>query len=866
MQLRQVGQQLRQLVARSGVLTGLATPEAGGARDAWRGLRRNRGFTVAAVSSVALAVGANAAIFSIVDALWFRPIPVHAPDRIGVVYKPVATSAAGGVLDVHQGVVRDALEELDAFAGVTFELAASDRLADWRPVVRMEGTGKIIPTTAVAHDYFQTLGVPVAGRFFRAGEDIAGAAPVGIISHAFWRTYFNSAPDVLGRGIPTPHGAITVIGITPPGFSSVRLGERADLWIPLGAVGHFSGLGLGGRLDRIMPLTIYARLRDGSSFGQAEAQVRAVTDPRATLVPLGHVRFRMRALSDTAAHVSLVRVLWSAAALVLLLGCVNLAALLLARAESRRHEFAVRLCLGASRRELVRLVLVEAMLICAAGFGLGLLARRWLIAGLEAFSLPSGLTIAELDPRLDVRVIAFAAIVAGVGSAIAVAGAVRLARSVARQVPTSATVSTPGPQSVRARRALLAAHVALSIALLGAAAALLVNVRHAMTLPLGFDRDKLLFAEVRPRLSAYDAPLSEPGSRLRVDYAELLGRCEALPGVRAVAYGSPVFGGPPWAYRQGIRVDGRREEVAVAMLRVGPGYLSAVGAVFLGGRDFAPEDRDRSVSPMDVLMARVESIRTGRRYEPPRRVPLAVVDSALAARLWPGSPAVGRQFLREETGLRYEVAGVVAPIVERTAGAREMILFEYLSLEDDNGLGTFQFVVRADSDARHIRASVVETIRQVFPDPLQVAVRSTDALVAAERVQEILGARLFSWFGAASALLGLAGVYGLVAFTMLRERRQSAIRLVLGASPASVRRRVVSETMTPVVAGAIAGLGLSIAFAEVLAALVAGIVFLDPTAYAAAAVAFVAAALLVAVGASRAPGRSSPLTDLLRTE
>lgn len=838
---------------------------ADAARTAWRGLRRNRGFTVAAMASVALAVGANTAIFSIVNALWLRSAQVSEPERVVVVYKPIA-SLTGGLLDVHRGVAIDGLEQLDAFAGMTFELAAGDRLGDWQPVVRVEGTERALSTATVAHDYFQTMGVAVIGRPFLADEDIAGAAPVGIISHAFWQTHFHGAPDAVGRAIPTPHGAITVVGITPPEFSAVRLGERPDLWIPLGVLGHFSDLAVGGPLDRIMPVTIYGRLRDGVSLAEAEAQVRTVLDRRATLVPLDQVQFRIRAISDVAGHVSLLRVLWSAATLVLLLGCVNLAALLLARAESRRHEFAVRLCLGASTRHLVRLVLAEALFICLAGLALGLLFRHWLIGALEAFSLPSGLTVAQIDPRLDARVVAFAAVVAIAGSATAAAGAVGLAKRVARQPPVADSVSTAAPQSLRARRGLLTAHVALSIALLGAAAALLVNVRHAMTLPLGFDRDKLLFAEVRPRLAGDILPLSEPGSRLRTDYAELLERGRALPGVQAIAHGSPVFGGPPALYRQGIRVDGRQEEVRLAMMRVGPGYLSAVGAVFLEGRDLAIADGDRSVSPMDVVMARVESIRSGRQYEPPRRIPMAVVDGALAARLWPGTSAVGRRFLHEQTGLRYEVTGVVAPLIDRTAGPGAPMLFEYQALDDDNGLGTLQFVVRSRTDAGDVRAAVFDTIRQVFPDPLHVDVRSTDALVAAERTREIMGARLFSWFGAAAAMLGLAGVYGLVAFTMLRQRRESGIRLVLGASPASVRRRVLVQTMVPVLVGAVAGFGLSLALGEVVAALVAGIVSLEPAAYAAAAAAFVTAALVVAVAASRAPGTGDRLMDLLRAE
>lgn len=582
-------------------------------RHALRELGRNRGFAVAATASVALAVGANAAIFSLVNALWFRPSPLTDPASLVVIYKPVVSSSDGGVLDVHHSVNLAALEKAAAFTGVTAELAATDRLADWQPIVRVEGSERSLATAAVAHDYFQTLGVSVVGRPFERVDDIEGAEAVGIISHALWQTAFNGSLDAIGARLPTHRGALIIVGIAPPDFTAARLGQRYDLWIPLGALGRFNEIAAGGHLDRIMPITIIARLRDKHAFAEAEAQVQAIVDRRATLARLDDVRFRVRAAGDVLAQGTLLRTLWAAAAVVLLLGCVNLAALLLARTESRRHEFAVRLCLGASARDLVRLVAADAVAVCIIGFAAGLVVRHWVIGALAAFRLPSGLTVADLNPGLDARVIAFAFVIAVIGTAVAAAGAVRLTARINGRPATAESISTASPQSLRSRRFLLAAHVALAIVLLGAAAALLVNMRRAMHAPLGFDRDHLLFAEVRHRLSDYTVPLSEPGSQLPVHYAELIQRSQSLPGIRSVAWGAPVFGGIDNAFVQTIWVGGRKEELPLAIRRLGPGYLSTVGATFLEGRDLTAQDAARAISPVDVLMARVKAIRDGGR-------------------------------------------------------------------------------------------------------------------------------------------------------------------------------------------------------------------------------------------------------------
>jgi putative ABC transport system permease protein len=834
-------------------------------KTALRLCRHSPGFTAAAVLSIALAVGANTAVFSIVNAVWLRPLPVEDPERLVVPYLPVEARSDGSVLDVQSGRLRPALAALDGFSAVTFELAGRGLFTDWAPVVRLQDGGTPLAANAVAANYFETLGVKVRGRTFLTEEEEPGSEVVGIISDAFWRHHFGADPDVIGTRLQTTGGPIVIVGIVDGRFRAARFGEARDLWIPFGAIGPFSDVGAGVP-NHLMPLTAFARLRPGVTLDAAQAQVRGVLGRKAMLRSLRSVAFPLRSEHDVLRQTTVLRMLWLAPLIVLTLGCANLAALLLARWEGRRHELAVRTCIGAAPTALTRLVMTEAALLCLAGLATGLVFAHWLIAGVASFEISRDITVDEIEATLDWRVFGFGVIVAAAATLIAAVGTLRRAARTDLAVLISSAATTGTPRTLRARQWLLAAHVTLSVSLLGGAAALAWNVQLALGMNLGFARDEVLFVQMRPRLS------DEPGDRSGLarhwnEYRLLLDRLSALEGVRAAAYGAAIIAPQLTPTPATLTTSVGRVEVPLTALRVGPNYLSAAGARFRGGRDLVLADEYRAIDPVDFMKARVDAIRTGKPYRPPARVPAVVVDASFAEALWPGTPAVGQTFIWSKTGATYEVVGVVEPIRHGSKGPEAATIFELQSRGDDEGVSGLtgaEFMIRTYGSAVAQQPAVLATIKQVFPDPARLSVRTADALVAEERATEKIGARVFWWFGLTSAILGLAGIYGLVAYLVLRQRRELGIRAALGATSEGLRRMMMLRVMKPVGLGAFAGVALSMALMKVLSAVFPGFDSVNPSAHALAALMFACVAWFASFTGA-AGTRTANAADLLRS-
>lgn len=826
---------------------------------------RSPGFTTAAVLSIALAVGANAAVFSIMNAVWLRPLPVEDPDRLVVPYVAAEARSDGSVLDMQPGRSRPALTALDAFSAVTFELAARGRFVDWAPVIRLRDGGPPLDANAVAANYFETLGVKVRGRTFLPEEEYPGAEAVGIISDAFWKSHFGADPNTIGTRLPTTGGPIVIVGIVDGRFRSARLGERRDLWIPLGALGRFSDIGA-GLPHHLMPLTAFARLRPDVTLDAAQAQVRGVLGRKATLRSLRSAAFPLRSEHDLLRQASVLRMLWLAPLMVLALGCANLAALLLARWEGRRHELAVRLCIGAAPRALTGLVMKEVAFLCVAGLAAGLLISLWLVAGVASFEISRDVTVGEIEPALDWRVFGFGVAVAAAATLIAALGSLRTAARTNLTVLMSSAASTGTKRTLSARQWLLAAHVALSVSLLGGAASLGWNVQRALRMDLGFARDEVLFVQMRPRLS------DEPGQRSGLarhwnEYRLLLDRLNTLEGVRAATYGSPIVGAHLTPAPAVLTTSAGSVELPLTALRVGPDYLSDIGARFNAGRDLALGDEYRAINPADFMKARVDAIRSGKPYRPPARVPAVVVDASFAASLWPGTPAVGQTFIWSRTDATYEVVGVVDPIRHGSKGPEAATIFELQSRADDEGVSGWtgaDFMIRTHGRAVAQLPAVLATIKQVFPDPARLSVKTTNALVAEERAAEKIGARIFSWFGLTSAVLGLAGIYGLVAYVVLRQQRELGIRAALGATAGGLRRMMILRVMKPVALGASAGVALSLIVVQMLAAVLPGFDSVGPSAHLASAILFVMGAWVASL-AGASGTRAASAADLLRS-
>jgi putative ABC transport system permease protein len=792
-------------------------------RGVWRQLGRAPGFAITTISSLALAVGANAAIFSVVNALWLQPLPVSDPGRIVVPYYPVVHSSDGELLDNVQLPAARALQELGAFESITYELNAATRLGDWRPVLRTAPAAPPIATLAVAANYFDVLGVPIAGRTFSDEEDSRGSDPVAIVSQRLWRLTAGDRPFAAGASVSTNSGAIPVIGVAAPGFHGPRLGDSVDLWITMGALGRLSEMASEPGIERLTPVTVFARLRHDVSVEAAEAEVRTVLNPRSSLRRLRDVAFPLRSEGGLLRQRSLIQTLAVAALLVLVLGCANLAALFTARAVTRRRDLAVRLSLGGTRAHLAGIVACEAAVVGVGGLLVGLLFRSWLLKGIAALETSAGVAVSSLDTGLDWRVFLAALLTVVVAVAITAGGAARQASNTDIAVVVSGHAFGGTGADRRMRQVLLATHAGLAVALLIAATALVATVARAVSSPDAFARKDLIVASVRPRFMQYLTLANESERRLQ-DYEAVLSRLAALPSARAVSHGDPPFRIRVATEPTPIRVDGRTIQTPLLRVEGGPGYIAAMGTRILEGTDFSARDISDSVHPREMMrFIALRRLPQFREPMPRGGRASAIIDQTLAALLWPNESAVGRSFVWTPFEITYTVVGVSAAFGRHPRSAAAipaMVAPQRLSSLD--AIQPLRLVMSV-SDGRAIVPVVANTLRNAFPDAPVLEVNTASGLLAIEMAQERMGARIFSYYAIAAVLLGIAGVYGLVTFLVRQSQREFAVRYALGASERSLALMTLTRVLVPVVAGAIVGAGLSQAFGTALAAKVVGL-------------------------------------------
>ncbi|MEX2270143.1 MAG: ABC transporter permease [Vicinamibacterales bacterium] len=829
-------------------------------------LLRTPAFTLTASASLALAVGANTAIFSIVNALWLRPLPVRDAATLVVPYYPVVHSADGEVLERTTLPNAMRLGSLTSFDGVTFQLSTGARTEDWRPVMREAARALPIAATAVAANYFDVLGVSVRGRTFRPEEDVAGAAPAVIISERLGRQLSGGTRFPVGTAIATTKGLVPVIGVAAESFHGPRLGDQFDLWTTIGALGSFSDMAVDPGMREFTPVTVFARLRSGITLATAQAEARTVLDRRTTLRSLRDVAFPLRSEGGLARQRALVRTLWSGALLVLVLGAVNLAALFLGRAADRRHQFAVRLSLGSTRTALIGDVLTEVLVLSCLGLAAGLLFRQWLLGSVSALETASGLPIAALDVSLDWRVAIFGAAVTLVAAAITAIAAAGQAARADVSVVLAATAAQRKAGHGLARQVFLAAHVALSVTLLVVAFALVATVRGAFAADLGFARDRTILVSVRPRLTQFMAQADDTRARV-LSYRATMHRLRALPFVTAVTYGDLPYDPAREPSGAVVVVDGRERRLRWVQVRAGGGYVTASGAVLEEGRDLT--DADTRNVPTRLEMMRDRSLRRQKKLSGPPpfggRSP-AVIDRALATTLWPQAPALGRMFKSNLYGLTYEVVGVVERFGPLGAGqiARPTLIAP-VPIETYDGIQTLHLVIGTkDSPSRHLE-DVSSLLREAFPDASRLEVTTAIDAVARNVAQERMGARVFGWYAATACALGLLGIYGLLAFFIAATKRELGIRSALGAPAASMIRMMAARVLAPVTLGVLGGVLLSWALGRGLATFIVGLDDVSAGVYAMASASFFGAGVVVIGVGAREIRRVNP-AEILRSE
>jgi predicted permease len=816
--------------------------------------------------ALALGVGANSAIFSLVDAVLLQTLPVTRPDQLVLIEQAMTR---GGTQNLSRPLFEQLREERRVFSGV---FAAEDgvtiKAVDLTPEVTDRSESASVQ--AVSGEYFQVLGTSaLIGRTFTPEDDRSpGAHPVAVLSHVFWTRRLGANPDILGRTITLERQPFTIVGITPRDFFGETVGRAPDVWVPM--MMH-PAINAGPSLvgdPRVGWLQVIGRLQPGVTRQQAEAALALLLE-RLKAVPasLGgmprHIgKLQVADGSQGPARVreqfSLpLRILAAAVGVVLLIACANVATLLLARASTRQREIAIRQAIGASRRRLVRQLMTEGLLLAAIGGSLGLLLSWWGSRMLLVMAGSQGDPI-DIDITPDARLLAFNTLVSF--AAVMLFGLVP-ALSASRADVNADLNATPGgrlgltlprlgfsglslsrPSLSRMRRLspmLVVAQVALSLPLIAGAALLLQTLHNLRARDLGFATDTLVQVRTIPEASGYK---HEEIPALARRIVERLG---ATPGVQAVSVAQSGFA-TGTSRTCCIAIPGRvfasDQEREVRMIGVGPGYFATVGQRLRIGRDFATQDVGNDFSG---------------------RITVAIVNEAFVRQyLGEGNP-IGQHFgWGDPPKARYtiEVVGVVNDAVydDVRSEARPLIYFP-------SEAGRV-FVVRAAGAGAGAPTDLMGSLRReiqiVDPKLIVTTVAPITENVERALVREKLLARLSGFFGGLAAALAAIGLYGLMAYAVANRTREIGIRLALGAPRDLVMRTEVSSALWLVAIGIAAGIPMAIAGGRLIAAQLFGVTAGDPLTLASAAALLILVGGLAAYGPAQRASRVDPMLAL----
>ena len=809
-----------------------------------RALASNPGFTLTAVLSLALGIGANTAIFSIVNAVMLRSLPVADPHRLVELQQ-------GSYTNPIWEQVRDRQQ---AFSGM---LAYSSNGFD----LAQGGESRIAAGMWVSGDFFRVLGVSAArGRLLTADDDRHGGGkygPVAVISHAFWQSHYGSDPDIVGKTILLDRHPLEIVGVTAPGFTGLDVDKGFAVAIPIGCepIFHPDQSALDQR--SWWWLRILGRLRPETTIQQAEAHMKAIAPGiyRATLPQNWEPRdqkeylkrsFRLKpaatGFSETGSqyHDALIT-LMAVVGLVLLIACANIANLLLARAAARSREISIRLAIGAGRRRLIRQLLTESLLLAVLGAIGGLLFARWGSSVLVQM-LSTARSQLELDVSADTTVLAFTAGVAILTAVLfGLAPAFRATGVNPEQaLKEHARGSVAGASRFRLGKALVAGQVALSLVLLVGAGLFMGTIRKLASVDTGFRRDHVLIVHS-------DTQGKVPKLQRVALFQRLLENTRRVPGVTdaATAMMTPISN---WTWNQFTFPEGyqakSREDTLTYLNRVSPGYLRTVGTPLLMGRDFS--DGDRIGSPKVIIIGQSAARKFfGNRNPIGKTLGLDVPDK-------PGVIA------------KHEIIGV-AKDIKYNEMKEETLLTAYLpAAQDDDPWPEMNLVYRSAGPPEAlipgIRSAIAEVDRSV-----SLEFHSLESQVNDSLLQPRIVALLSSFFGALALLLAMVGLYGVTAYAVQRRQSEIGLRMALGASQGSVIALVLRDVALMLAIGTVVGIAASLAAGRLVTSLLYGVKPADPATLAGAAVLLGAATAIAGYIPALRASRLDP-TAALREE
>jgi predicted permease len=813
-------------------------------RYAWRGLRANRGFTAAAIVSLALGIGATTSIYSVASALLLRPLPYADADRLVILWN---RSPGLGITEDWFSTAQyfDIKSSSQTFEEVAIAIGANYNLTG-------DGEPERVGTIRVSSNLLPMLGVRAeVGRLFGAADDVTGAPGVALLGHGTWRRRYGGDHAVVGRSIILNGQSYTIVGVLPASFDLPRevlptLGgaEHAEILLPLPLAADAATVR--NRED----YNLLAKLKRGATLEQSQAELDALTarlrgDHPQIYPPTGGLTFSSVPLHEQV--VGDVRrplgVLIAAVACVLLIACLNVANLLIVRALGRRNEIAVRAALGASRRRLVRQLLTESVLLATGGAALGL---GLAVLGDRAMHLLGSHSIPRLDSvAINSEVLLFTIAVSVLTALVfGLIPAVRLSALDLQQHLKDASRGASGARSLWAggrngRRMLITSEIALSVVLLIAAGLLIRSLAQLQSVAPGFNAANVLTLELTMTGRKYtDAAVAFEA------YRSLWQRLTALPGVDAAGAVSALPLSQMMAWGP-IVVEGRTPAAGEAFINadiriVAHDYFRAMQIPLIDGRLFTEQD-----------------LRTTPR--------VIVIDAQMASQLWPGESAIGK---RIRTGGMdasanapwLTVVGVVGRIKQDRLDAESRIAVYHPHAQVPTR--AMNVVVRSAIDPGSLTSSVRRAIHEIDPDLPIYNIRSMDDRVAASLAERRFAMLLLTLFAVIAVSLSAVGIYGVLAFVVNQGTRELGIRLALGDTPHGLAMLVVRHAAAVVVVGTVLGLAGAVALVRSMESLLFGISTRDPLTFAAVPVLLAVVALAASVLPARRAARVDPVTAL----
>jgi len=803
-------------------------------RYAVRQLRANLGFTAIITMTLGLSIGANSAIFSVIEGVLLKPLPYPHSEQIVRLF---LTSAEYPKFPLNPFDFLDFRARNKSFASMAAFTRDDMQLSGSGEPVQLSGFG-------ITSGYFRVLGLkPQLGREFDFNAEIPGNGQQVILSNRLWRTRFEGAADIVGRKITLNMKPYTVIGVMPEGtehpgndYHSLPYGESVDVWWPFEFEGNSSQRG-SHYIEGV------ARLKDGVQPAQANAEMNAMmaqlgrehegdTGWNVLVIPL----YR----EVVGANQRMLWVLLGAVGMVLLIACANAANLLLARAAARQREVAVRLALGAPRRRLVRQMLTESLLISLLGGGLGAALAEGGVRALVAL-LPAGFPRAH-DIHVNALVFAFTFLVSiATGVLFGLAPALQASRiDPKRGLYEGGRSSTGSARQGRLRNALVISEVSLACVLLIGAGLMLRSFLNQLHLNAGFKKDHVLTASLSLPQAVY-----KKETDIARFYDRLMANLSTLPGVESAGAGSDL----PWTgYDEnagGFTIEGKKapphQEFHARYHMATPDYFRALGTPLVRGRFFTEADKD------------------GAPY-------VVIVNQAMAVRYWPNEVVIGKRFTFADAPKEkdwFTIVGVVADVKDKPSspGAEPAFWWSHLQQPSPDML----VVIRASSDPRLLVDSLRDQVRRLDPSLAVADIRLMDQVADESIATPRFSFFLVGLFAGLAIVLAAIGTYGVISYSVSQRIPEFGLRLALGAPPGDVLRLVLAQAAQLAITGAVAGVIVALGLARVLRSLMYNVSPADPLTFTAVGLGVVAIALIACYLPARRATRTSPMIAL-RTE